>query len=91
MSFSAGYIFFIRLFLLSIFTTSKIGYSYNILLPALIYFFKKNQNASRPSEHPPVMKKKMSKRLGGIKGSKYKTSSWHLNRFPDSDKTGSTV
>ena len=24
----------------------------------------------------------MSKRLGGIKGCKYKTSSWHLNRFP---------
>ena len=27
----------------------------------------------------------MSKRLGGIKGCKYKTSSWHLNRFPDAD------
>ena len=25
----------------------------------------------------------MSKRLGGIKGCKYKTSSWHLNGFPD--------
>ena len=24
----------------------------------------------------------MSKRLGGIKGCKYKTSSWHLNGFP---------
>ena len=36
---------------------------------------KKNQNAPRPSEHPPVMGKKMSKRLGGIKGCKYKTSS----------------
>ena len=35
---------------------------------------KKNQNAPRPSEHPPVMGKKMSKRLGGIKGCKYKTS-----------------
>ena len=29
----------------------------------------------------------MSKRLGGIKGCKYKISSWHLNRFPDADKT----
>ena len=28
------------------------------------------------------MGEKMSKRLGGIKGCKYKTSSWHLNRFP---------
>ena len=25
----------------------------------------------------------MSKRLGGIIGCKYKTSSWHLNGFPD--------
>ena len=30
----------------------------------------------------------MSKRLGGIKGCKYKTSSWHLNRFPDADNIG---
>ena len=51
----------------------------------------KNQNAPRPSEHPPVMGKNMSKRLGGIKGCKYKTSSWHLNRFPDADNIGSTV
>ena len=38
---------------------------------------KKNQNAPRPSEHPPVRGEKMSKRSGGIKGCKYKTSSWH--------------
>ena len=31
------------------------------------------------------MGEKISKRLGGIKGCKYKTSSWHLNRFPDAD------
>ena len=31
---------------------------------------KKNQNAPRPSEHPPVMGGKMSKCLGGIKGCK---------------------
>ena len=38
---------------------------------------KKNQNAPRPSEHPPVGGGGMSKRLvGGIKGCKYKTSSW---------------
>ena len=37
------------------------------------------------------MGKKMSKRLGGIKGCKYKTSSWHLNRFPDADNIGSRV
>ena len=28
---------------------------------------KKNQTTPRPSEHPPVMGKKMSKRSGGIK------------------------
>ena len=54
-------------------------------------YLKKNQNAPRPSVHPPVMGEKMSKRLGGIKGCKYKTSSWHLNRFPDADNIGSTV
>ena len=43
----------------------------------------KNLNASRPSEHPPVRGKNMSKRLGGIIGYKYKTSSWHLNGIPD--------
>ena len=55
-------------------------------------FLKKNQNALRPSEHPPVMGGKMSKRLGGIKGCKYKTSSWHLNRlFSYANNIGSTV
>ena len=33
----------------------------------------------------------MSKRLGGIEGCKYKTSSWHSNWFPDADNIGSTV
>ena len=42
----------------------------------------------RPSEHPPVREEKMSKRLGGIKGGKYKTSSWHINGFPDGNKLG---
>ena len=35
---------------------------------------KKNQSTPRPSEHPPVMGGEMSKRLGGIKGCKYKAS-----------------
>ena len=54
-------------------------------------FLKKNQNAPRPSEHTPVRGEKMSKRLGGIKGCKYKTSSWHLNGFPDGSNIGSIV
>ena len=33
----------------------------------------------------------MSKRLGGIIGYKDKTSSWHLNGFPDDSNIGSTV
>ena len=44
-----------------------------------LQYLKKNQNAPRPPEHPPVRGGEMSKRLGWIKGSKYKTSSWHLN------------
>ena len=50
-------------------------------------------NAPRPSEHPPVRGENMSKRLGlgGIKGCKYKTSSWHLNGFPDGNNIESTV
>ena len=32
----------------------------------------------------------MSKRLGGIIGCKYKTSSWHLNGFPYGSNIGST-
>ena len=39
-------------------------------------FLKENQNAPRPSEHPPVRGKKMSKRSSGaIIGCKHKTSS----------------
>ena len=60
-------------------------------LPESYCCLKKNQSTPRPSEHPPVMEGKMSKRLGGIKGCKYKTTSWHLNRFPDADNIGSTV
>ena len=58
---------------------------------SLLYFLKKNRNAPRPSEHPPVRGEKTSKRLGGIKGCKYKTSSWHLNGFPYGGTIGSTV
>ena len=31
----------------------------------------------------------MSKRLGGIKGYKYTTYSWHSNGFPDGNNSGS--
>ena len=45
-------------------------------------FLKKPRNASRPSEHPQSGRK-LSKRLGGTIGCKYKIPSWHLNGFPD--------
>ena len=45
----------------------------------------------RPSKYPPVRGENMSKRLGGIVGYKYRTSSWHLNEFPDGSNIGSTV
>ena len=49
----------------------------------VVRYLKKDQNAPKPSEHPPVRGGEMSKRLGGIKGCKFKTSSWHINGFPD--------
>ena len=52
-------------------------------------FFMKNLNASRPFEHR--VRGKIAKRLGGIMGCKYKTSSWYLNGFPDDRNIGSTV
>ena len=44
---------------------------FNLRVPdysVVIWYLKKNQSTPRPSEHPPVMGEKMSKRLGGIKG-----------------------
>ena len=53
-----------------------IAYTYVAILCRSILFYllsvrnclKKNQSTPRPSEHPPAMGEKMSKRLGGIKG-----------------------
>ena len=74
--------------MLSAFVQSVIDYGRQIVRCGCL---KKNQSTPRSSEHPPVMGGKMSKRLGGIKGCKYKTFLWHLNRFPDADNIGSTV
>ena len=82
------------------FVSLLLSASFFVSFPPFFFFFgdvaifgylKKNQNAPRPSEHPPVREEKMSKRLGGIKGCKYKTSSWHLNGFPDGNNIGSIV
>ena len=72
-------------------TIIRLYYDTIIICYLLIYFLKKNQNARRPSEHPPVRGGKMSKHLGGIKGCTYKTSSWHLNGFPDGNNVESAV
>ena len=42
---------------------------------------KKNQNAPRPSEHPPVRGGGMSKRLGETKGCKYIVLVAHVDLF----------
>ena len=52
---------------------------------------KKNQNAPRPSENPPVRGEKMQRSLGGIIGCKYKTSPWHLHGFSYGSNIGPTV
>ena len=55
-----------------------------------LVLFKRKIRTRLDLEHPPVRGEKMSKRLGGIKGCKYKTSSWHINGFPDGNNIGST-
>ena len=62
-----------------------------IKLHITVLYLKKNQTTPRPSEHPPVMGKKCQNVQVGSKGCRYKTTSWHLNRFPDADNIGSTV
>ena len=41
-------------------------FDYILVVQRFVLFLKKNQNAPRPSEHPPSLGEKMSKRLGGI-------------------------
>ena len=43
-------------------TKQELRYRYLYLHITYYVFLKKNQNAPRPSEHPPVMGEKMSKR-----------------------------
>ena len=58
-------------------------------------YLKKNLNATRPSEHPPVRGETYKKNvLGGIIGCKDETSTWHFIGFPDNSTNsniGSTV
>ena len=52
-----------------------------------INILKKNQNAPRPSERPPVRGGKMPKRLCGIKGCKYKIKMFILSSVAESVRT----
>ena len=56
--------------------------------PNPVVFFG-TKNTPRPSEHPGKNVKTFT--VGWIKSCKYKTSSWHLNGFPDGRNIGSTV
>ena len=62
-----------------------------IYVSCMLCCFKKNLDASRLSEHPPVRGEKVKTHLGGIIDCKDKTSSWHLNGFLDGNNNGSTV
>ena len=48
---------------------------------------KKIQNAPRPSEHPPIREEKCQNVEVASKAANNKTSSWHLNGFPDGNNT----
>ena len=54
-------------------------------------FKEKSERVDLPSILPPSLGEKMSKRLGGIIGCKYKTSTWPLNGFLDGSNIGATV
>ena len=58
---------------------------------SLSFFKEKSERIELDLLGIPQSGKKMSKRLGGIIGCKNKTSSWHLNGFPDGSNIGSTV
>ena len=68
----------------------------------VVFCLKKNLNASRPSEQPPVREEKCQNVQVGSNsiwddnnnnniGSKDKTSSWHLIGFPKGSNIGSTA
>ena len=67
-------------FLPGIILLTQCYYHRKTRLNAMKRFLKKNQNAPRPSEHPPVRGEKMSKRLGGIKGCKLFPPDWGMLR-----------
>ena len=56
-----------------------------------IVLFKRTIRTHLDLLSTPQSEEKMSKRLGGIIGRKDKTSSWHLNGFPDGSNIGSVI
>ena len=74
------YPFILAIALLSYIITINI-ISYLIMYFYIVFgwFFKKNLNASKPSEHPPQVEECL---LGGNIGCRDKTSSWYLKGSP---------
>ena len=65
-----------------------------VILTVLIgCILKKNLNASRPPEHPPVREKNIKPFTGRWDhiGCKNQASPWRLNGFPDGSNIGSTA
>ena len=78
-------------FVLSLSPTNTVySIQYNIVYSMQHGVFKKNLNASKPSEHL-LSGGKMSKGLGGNIGCRDKTSSWYIKRVPQCNHIGSTV
>ena len=77
------------------YTSSSYSFEDLYVVPILqneMRILKKNQNAPRPSEHPPLRGKNVKTfRWDHSLGCKYKTSSWHLNGFPYGGDIGPTV
>ena len=72
---------------------AKISSSYLFVLGTNLraFFLKKNLNAHLDLLSIPQLGRKRQKRSGGIIGCKYKTSSWHLDGFPEGSLIGSTL
>ena len=83
----------------SIFVYPRIKIVLHYLLGIYFYLFfreEKSQYRQKKLTHLDILSipqsgGKMSKRLGGIIGCNYKTSSWLLNGFPDGSDIGSTI
>ena len=69
-----------------------IGNCLSLIAPHnIVLLFKEKSERAQTFWASPSQEEKMSKRLGGIIGCKYKTSSWYFKGFPGGSNIGSTV